>query len=816
MRILALAFIILTTKFYQLPADSSVNDKSDSLIVVNGVIKDFNNDAIEGVSIALLKSSDSSMIKINLTNNEGKFQFDNVKEGKYRIKTSHIGYESYTADFAVAPGSKNITLSLITLKPQNVNLKTVTVVAKKNILELKSDKIVFNVENSITAAGENALEILNKAPGVSVSSDDNVALKGNRGVQVLINGRSTQLSGGDLASFLKSMPAGNIQAVEIISNPSAKFDATGTAGIINIRLKPLPDAGFNVNISGNLLIGKTSKTNEQVDVNYRTGKVNMFSSYGFNHDQYETSRTMNRMFDAKLGSNDTYNQSSLEKEIKTNHSYKFGLDYQINSRHVLGAMVNGFSTRSKDSIDSRTNVSSGNNVIDSVLLSNNFSQGKRKNNNYNLNYKYSDTNGTAFNVDLNFIRFNRNDESLQPNYYTDAMGNSLNNYNTYYNEAPSNIDILVGKMDFDKRIFLGNLTIGTKMSSVNSENEFRFYDVLNGAKIINSTLTNTFSYKEDVAAGYLNLNNEMENWSYQIGLRAEHTFSRGSLASSAAQNDKDVKNSYLNFFPSASVSYKPSSSHTFSLAYSRRIQRPDYQSLNPFEFRLDQLTFSRGNPFLKPQLAHSLQLTYSLGQYLIASVGYITTNNVVALIIDSAGSNTITYIPENVTTGTNINASLSTNLNPTDWWTINATISGYRSTYKGTVKQFPLNNNGFTMLTNGQNNFKLSKTLSAELSFFYRSPEVFGSFRNKSTGQVNIGMQAKFLGDKGVLRVNYTDIFKTLNLRSTSNFNNLNIRSTQNPESRIFKIGVSYRFGSNMVKESRNRRVGSEDENRRL
>lgn len=814
MNTLTCVILLVSTKPYPSQPHLPVKNTRDSLVLVRGVIKNVKNEAMEGVGVTLLKASDSSPVKINITDKDGRFQFEGMQEGKYIILTSHLGYESTRTEFTVRQETGSLTLPLITLKSQNINLQEVDVIGKKKILELKLDRLIFNVENTITAVGESALEILKKAPGVSVSLNDIVQLKGKAGVQVLINDRPTQLSGGDLATYLKSIPGGSIQAIEIIDNPSSKYDAAGTAGIINIKLKANPNAGFNANLSANFLVGKSVKTNEPVDINYRVGKVNMYANYSLRQDRYENEYTMDREFEASKDNN-IYRQVRHELLLNTDHSYKAGIDYQINAKHILGALFSGFSSANDYTFNSRTNISS-HGVLHSMLLSDNFLKGNRRNANYNLNYQFSGSNETTFNADLNYIRFRRYEESFQPNVYTDGKGNPSDRSKIYANEAPSDIDILTGKMDFEKKTILGKMGIGTKVSSVNSQNDFRFYDVLNGARILNHTLTNQFTYREDVTAGYINLNNSIKKFSCQAGLRVEHTSSRGKLEALTPQKNTEVDNNYTNYFPGASLSYKATQSSSFSLAYSRRIQRPDYQSLNPFVVRVDELTFSRGNPFLKPQLSDGFTLTYMWGEVLVASVGYMNTQNIVAPIITSAGSNRVSYIFENISTGSNLNASLSANLNLTRWWEVNATLTGYRTTYKGHVKNFPLYNNVFALMANGQNNFRISKTFSAELSFFFRTAEVNGTFRNSGLGKVDVGLQMKLPGDRAVLRVSGSDIFKTLYLKGTSDFNNININITQNPESRIFKIGFSYRLGNSGLKKSRDRNSGSEEENKRL
>ncbi|MCX2431625.1 TonB-dependent receptor domain-containing protein [Pedobacter sp. GR22-10] len=808
-----IAFLIISSLYNILVAQEKAVITASNVSLV-GSVNNAQSNPIAGATIILFSLPENKVLKTAVTEQNGSYRFENVLIGSLKIIARSTGYQADTVFFEIKNGDTVKVLPLIKLKPETIVLNDIHIVAEKKVIELKNDKIIFNVENSISSVGDNALEALRKAPGVSVGVDESISLKGNGGVQILINGRNTQLSGADLNSYLKSISASNISAIEIIGSPSAQYDASGTAGVINIKIKRNPNNGLNSSISANGLYGKNGKFNGQGDINYRSGKLNVYGNYGYSYDDYETLRTIDRtVFQTSPIS---YNQSSTENDLRKTRSYKAGIDWLINKENTLGFLFNGFDSDNQNLIVSSTDISGMTGVIDSVLRSENTTDRDRHSKTLNLNYKFADTLGRELSIDLSYIDFRRQENSYQPNVYLSLGGTQLQTNNTYYNTSPSDVKIGVAKIDYTSPLFGGTFSVGSKASFVNSANKFDFYNVYGNIYIPDDERTNSFDYDENIIAGYVNFSKDFKRWSYQVGVRAEQTISKGNLDAKTTVDSRVVDNTYLNFFPSASASYKLDDDHAFSLSYSRRIQRPDYLSLNPFEARLDELTFSRGNPFLKPQMSHSFQLSYSFKQYLIASVNYLKTNDVVALIMDSVDRNKITYIPQNIASGTNIGLSVSSNIKIAKWWSLYTGINTYRANYEGLVNQADLSNSKITFMWNGQNTFKISPTISSEVSFFYRSPEVFGTFVNKSISQISLGLQKKIFGDHGRISVNYSDVFHKMKLSSFSNFKNLAIYSTQTPETRILKIGFYYKFGKSGVKKARERNVGSEEENRRL
>ncbi|OMP76201.1 outer membrane beta-barrel family protein [[Flexibacter] sp. ATCC 35208] len=776
---------------------------------ISGHVKDDKNEPMNFATVVLLKQQDSALVKGAITDQTGGYQFENIPKGAYLIKISQVGYQ--TKFIPITTEGPNTTLETAVLSTVTKNLKEVNITAEKKLIELSGEKLIFNVSNSITSAGNNALETLRKAPGVAVSTDDQISLKGNTGVLVMINGKQSYLTGSDLADMLKSMPSSNIEAIEIVSNPSARFDAAGTAGIINIRLKKDRTRGLNGSVIVNGNYGITPKYSGSADLNYRTDKLNLYGNY----NSYKGSTEITQTFDRDY-SGTHYDQVGTFYFDRQQQAFKAGLDYHISNRSTIGFLINGNTSRNGTNSVSRTFIYSNAASIDSIMKATSQGPQNRNNFNYNVNYSYHDSTGKELNVDLDYVNFDRNDKSYQPNIYYDPTETTVLSSVNYRINTPANIHIYVGKTDYSQPLFKGKLGIGGKVSAVNTDNDFLFYNIEEGKNVTDSSKTNNFVYKEQVYAFYVNYNIKLSKWSIQAGLRGEQTNSRGLLKALTNVTDEDVKRSYLNFFPSASVSYAMNDAHSFNAAYSRRIGRPTYQDLNPFEKRMDELTYQKGNAFLKPQYSNSFSLSYAFRQYLIVSADYVHTRDVSAPIVETTDGNKLVYAIQNIASSDNMSLAISSNLEFFKWWNCYLNTNLYRAVYKGTIDQSALNNNTLTFMYSATNTFKLTPVTALEVSVWGRTAEVYGSFTNGAQATIDAGVSQQLWGKKATVKVACSDIFYTLGSTSSSNFNGVNLSSKIMPETRMLKLSFAYRFGSNQIKAARNRNTGSSEERNRI
>ncbi|MBO9614935.1 MAG: TonB-dependent receptor [Dyadobacter sp.] len=780
---------------------------------VSGLVKNQQNETVAFAAVSINQSKDSTLVKADVADEQGTFKINGIPDGRYFVRVSAVGQQMYhSAVFDVA--GQDVKLPVIAMSPEAKQLNEVKVTGTKPLIEVKNDRMVFNVEASINATGSNALDLLQRSPGVQVDRDENILVRGKTGVRIYIDGRPSPLAGKDLASTLKSMNSADIEAIEIITNPSAKFDAAGDLGIINIRLKKNARLGTNGNVSIGGMFGITPKYNASLNLNHRDKKLNVFGNYGFNQGAWH-----NTTYDDQILNNVAYNKLWHGIWRDTTHSAKIGADYFINSKNTLGFSANGRISNHNGGGESETFISKRNNLTaDSLILSSRTSNPeKNKNLNLNVNYRYADTTGHELNIDADYGRFSSRGISYQPNkYHFQTTGDEPIERN-YVSKTPVDITIKSFKIDYEQPFKKGKLGYGVKLSDVKSDNTFNFFNVLQNVEVIDTNRSNRFKYLERVYAAYVNYNISLgKKWDLQAGLRAEHTKSLGDLTS-YKHNDLDkVDTTYLSFFPSGAISFRASKNHTWNLNYSRRINRPSYQNLNPFEYRVDELVYSKGNPFLKPEYANSFKLSHVYKGILTTSFGYRRTRfPVVGLRIPYDSSRTY-FITENLDYSQGFSLDMSITTPITKWWELNFNVSGYHNLWKAALDNGVVVNNRTTAFNlNGQNTFKLKNSWTIELSGWYNSPYRRIDY-NWQMGMVDVGVQKKFWKDNASLKATFSDIFHTARGGYTSAYAGIETRLRFRFEGQMLRINFNYRFGSKEIKAARSRRSGSEDELNRI
>ena len=493
---------------------------------VTGKISLPDSKGAEFATISVMAAQDSTFQKGVIADEEGAFEIDDLTIGKYFLNISTVGYATMSTPIFEA-NNNDLVLPNYELKALNTELKEVTVTYKKPPIEIQADKTILNVEGSINATGTTAMDLLRKAPGVKVDKDDNIAMKGKTGVQVYIDGKPTNMDNQQLASILKSMNSSEIEAIEMITNPSAKFDAAGNAGIINIRLKKNKNFGTNGTVSLGTAYGQTAKYNGNLNLNYRNSKVNLFSNVSAGLMPQDNDLTFNR-----VQGGIRYNQVSNMRDSNLYTNIKTGVDYTLDKKNSIGVVFKGNFSNNTFSNESRTPISRPNSEdIEQVLVATNRIPIKRNNLSYNLNYRYTDTVGRSFGVDADYTTFTSEANSYQPNFYKTADESRILETRIFKNQTPIDIEIKTIKADWEQKAWKGTLGFGGKISDVKTDNNFRFFDVLSdGTDTMNLDRTNRFVYTERVSALYVNYNRTLnKKWALQTGLRMENTHSIGDL-----------------------------------------------------------------------------------------------------------------------------------------------------------------------------------------------------------------------------------------------------------------------------------------------
>jgi outer membrane receptor protein involved in Fe transport len=703
-------------------------------------------------------------------------------------------------------------LPLISLQRATAELKEVVIKKEKPMVQVLADKTVFNVENTINATGTSGFELLRKAPGVVIDNNDNLIVEGKSGVLIYIDGKQSFLTGTDLSNYLKTIQATDIEAIEIITQPSSKYDAAGNAGIINIKLKKNKNFGTNGSISSGYNFGRFGTSLSSASFNNRNKKNNFYGNYsnrfGSNYNFINLNRLQsNTIFDSR---------STTVNQVNANN-IKLGYDFYSNSRNTFGMVVSGNFNNSFSNGNTRTPISESNSSsIDKILVARSDARNKNYNLYSNINYKFQDTTGTSFSADFDYGKYNSDRSNFQPNYYynnteTTVLSQSINAQNT-----PIIIDIFSLKSDYEQRLWKGKFGAGFKTSLVKTNNTFDVFNYPDGQPVYNAQLSNRFEFDENINAVYVNYNRLVKKFNFQAGLRVENTNSQGNLISTQQNANQTVPRNYTDFFPSAGITYQANDNNSIALLYSNRIERPSYQSLNPFEFQIDELSFQKGNPFLKPQYTTNIKLNHTYKYTLNTSLSYSYISDFFAQVTEAVGDDRNFLITRNVANQRIINLGVSYPFKVNTWWNVYASANAFQSVYMAT-------NDSFTGVTQetlslyGQNNFSLPKKFNLEVSGWFSSPSVWGgTFRTKSIGSLDVAIQKQFLNKKLNARLAFSDVLFTSPWRANATFPNLVINANGGNDSRQVRFNLSYNFGSEQVKKARNRSTGLEDEKNRI
>jgi len=792
---------------------------------ITGSVSDDQENAIRSANVMLMRVSDSLMSKITATNSTGHFEFSAIQAGKYFIEVSYVGFETYRTGAIELKGTEVYQVTPIKLEKSDNQLKGVTVVSRKPMIEVKADKTILNVEGTINATGQDALELLRKSPGVLVDKDDNISLSGKNGVQIYIDGKPTPLSGTDLSAYLKSLQSSEIESIEIITNPSARYDAAGNAGIINIRLKKNKSLGTNGSLALGYNVGYTPKYNGSLALNHRDKKVNIFGNYN-----YSRFRNQSEMILYRDQLDTIFDQKSRMFNNRKSHGFKAGLDYFINRKHTVGILVNGNLTDNSFRSDGKTYIIyKPTGVTDRILSADNSSEMERNNVNFNLNYRFADTLGRELVVDADYGFFRLKGDQLQPNiYYTPDFLTELNRA-VYNFISPSDIDIYTLKADYSHNYKKGKLGYGFKTSLVKTDNNFGRYNVYGNGynKELDTDRSNQFNYSENINAVYINYNRPIKKgMMFQAGVRMENTRNNGdsySLNNDGSVNyssESSFERNYTDLFPSAALTFNKNPMKQWTISYSRRIDRPGYQDLNPFEFKLDEYTFQKGNTDLRPQYTNSVAVTHIYKYRLTTTLNFSHVNDVFTQLIDTT-ENTKAFITKKNLAKQNIvslNVSYPFSFKGYSMFAnLNTFYSHYKADFGGGNRIVNLDVISYNIYMQHSLKFGKKKDWTAELSGFYNAPSIWqGTIKSEGLWSIDGGMQKSLFKGRANLKMSVSDIFKTLQWKGVSDFAGQHLVASGNFESRQFKVNFTYRFGSNQIKAARNRKTGIEDESKRV
>jgi hypothetical protein len=789
---------------------------------ISATVKDSGNEILLGATVRLLKATDSTMIKGEITDSNGKFQFTGLEYATYLLDITALGEKKFISGaITLSEGHSIIALPVISMLPaESRELKEVVVKAKKPLIEQQIDKMVVNVESMISSATSNTLEVLEKTPGVSVNSNGEISLNGRSGVMVLIDGRSTYMSGADLASYLKSLPGGLLDKIELIDNPSAKYDAAGNA-VIDIKLKKSRTGGLTGSIAVGMNQGRYVRSNDAINLNYNRRKINLFANLGYSYEKnYSRDIFDRRFYDASQDLLSTVDLTNGQVYKNRGINANFGLDLAATPKTTYGLIFNlnkgkrngvfEYKSKNYDAMHQLAIVGTGST-----------NGGDTRNNagiNFNMLHKFN-PDGRELSVDVNYLNYDNTGNQFLQNRASDPKGGLLDQDDFRY-FIPSDINIYTAKADYVHPLRnKAKLESGFKSSLIKTDNLFNYYDVEGASEMLNNRQSNHFKYSENINAAYLNGQKSWKRFGLQLGLRVENTNIKGNQLGNAEIGGRAFTKHYTGLFPSGYVSFKPDQkgNNVWSLMAVRRISRPNYQLLNPFVFLRDQYTYSSGNPDLNPQYQSRLELKYQRKQWLNMGLSYNKFNNSIfptTQTIDTIFLNK----PDNIAGGFMVLLNTSVSASITKWWYTNTTLRLSRVGLKGKVLNADLDFKSNISRLEINNYFTLGKTLSAELGGYYASRDFSGQTVTGGMYRVNASIQKKIWDGKGSLRLSFDDIFHSwiYHNRSIGLIQSEYFQTSRTDTQRI-GLAFTYRFGKGtFARKGKHNNNASDEEKERI
>lgn len=738
---------------------------------------------------------DSSIAQSGITDSMGVINFKKIVPEKYIAKVVMVGFETRFSDQIDMFVNPEIRLS-IELQPFASVIGNVTVTAKKPLVQFMPDKTVINVEAGITNAGATVMEVLEKSPGITVDRDGNISLKGRAGVQVMIDGKLTQLSGADLQNLLNGMNASQVETIELMDNPPAKYDAAGNAGLINIRTKKVKQKGFNGTLTLAYGQGRLPKNNNALVLNYRNGDLNFFFNYSVNINRYLMDLYALRTY----YNNDGSVASMLEQPYKTRgkgftHNLRTGVDYSVSKKTTLGVAFTGtYLTRHADgNADASWKNAAG--VQDSVIRTYSTSYNKLKQGGINFNARHTFSAKEELSADVDLIGY----DIYAEQYFENLSSVTGSKPDVSRGQIPSDLKIFSAKADYSKQLPAFLWEAGWKTSRVSTDNLAHYEWLDNTDWKDDLGKSNHFLYTEDIHALYSSLDRRSGKFHMQAGLRYEYTTYKAKQLGNAVVKDSSFNRNYNSLFPTFFASYEADSSNTFTFRTGRRIDRPGFQKLNPFVFIINKYTFQTGNPYFLPQYTWNMEVSHQYKDILSTGVSYSITKDYFSQIFsaDTATGNVV-YTEGNVAKMRNLGVSVSAQWPVTSWWSLSGQAVFNRKIIEGTlwrVYKSVINQGTFSM----NNQFRFKKGWSAELSGFYvtKAQNDLSEVLDP-TGQVSAGISKQVLKNKGTLRLVVRDIFYTQAMAGLTDFQNTKEYFKLMRDSRVGTLSFTWRFGKSM------------------
>lgn len=783
-------------------------------------VRDDKDSVLQDATVELLRKKDSVLVKAMITDKDGKVVFVQIRFDTYILKITMINFVPlYTEPFSI--DEANLHLPRVSLRKTTGEMKAVLVSAKKPFIQKLTDRIVVNVDNSIVNAGSSAFDVLERSPGVLIDPNDNISLRGRAGVVIMIDGKITPMTGADLVNMLRSLPSNSIESIHIITNPSAKYDAAGNSGIIDIKMKKDQRMGANGTLTAGYGQGVYPKTNAGITFNYRNKKLNLFGNYN-----YAYRVNLNHLFlDRNFFNNGVFNGADLKDNYArmpfNAHATRFGADFFPSKKTIIGFVVNGNFNRFERVMNNNSLVINDQRKASSTFKTRATNDDDFNNIVANINLKHSfDSLGREVTADVDYGVYSSGSLTGTATRYFKLDGGSLQPDYILNGDQDGELTLKTAKVDYSHPFSKGiKLEAGLKTSFVESDNDAKFWDVSNGIPQNDVNKTNQFFYEEENHAGYLNLAKEFKKFNIQVGLRGEQT----NVKTNQVNGNIKWDSSYFQLFPSAFFNYKLKEDKTVGFSVSRRIDRPGYSQLNPFLFLIDVTTYATGNPGLLPQISWSYEVSYSL-KSLSFTLGYSHTKNNQNIAIVKfkdvfphipSEDNVTVQIPVNLTSSDYFGLTIAAPVRVNEWWNMINNADVFYNKYNGNLAGTALNSGTAATRISTNNTFTLRDGWTAELNGNFNSGGRSGYMVFEPQWGLGAGVQKTIFKNKGTVRFSITDIFWTNLPKATITYNNYVEKWHAQRETRVATVSFTYRFGKNTVAAARRRTTASEEERRR-
>lgn len=790
----------------------------DALGQANGKIElkvsDSAKKPLDGILVQLIREKDSSMAVYAFTGQDGSVRFTGVVYDKYEVYISQIGYNNYfSSSFTIDSAHKDVSLFDVILQSQS--LKEVVVEGKTPLIQHYADKTVVNVDQSALSAVGSIYDVLKRSPGIVIDQNENIIMHGKQNVMVMIDGRITPMSANDLANYLKGLPSEAVDKIEFITSPSAKYDANGTAGIINIVLKKNKAIGTNVALHTGYSQGIYPKTNDGFSINERTKKFNIFGSYNYSYRGTTNIITLNSNYYNNDQLTGAAQQYETLKMLTITDIGRVGADFFASDKTTIGFIADGGITEINSSESAITNEYDSLNRPSAYNVTNSSTPNKIYNYSGNLNMKHRfDSMGRELLINLDFANYNNKGyQHVFTNYYNTnntvgAPSSSL------YGYLPGNLNIYSFKADYDGQLGKNDkIETGVKSSYVTTNNSVMVYDGANSSAPIDTTQSNHFIYSENINAAYATYSRSLHKADLQLGLRAEQTISNGDQVTTNQQ----FSHNFLQLFPTVSMDDSLNANHLLGISATRRIDRPTYDQLNPFRVYVNPTFYLQGNPYLIPQNAYSLQVSDTYKENYTFTLSYThTLNAITTVIFPLPGSQNIAeQTNENLNTFDTYFSNFTAVNQIGKWLNVVISADAFMSHYIADLASTPLNSDRFLWDINDNNTITLNKNVSLEIDGFYSSGYDLGYLYLQGSWSLSGGLKISVLDHKGTIKINANDIFWTELTSGTTTFTTFNQSIFVRRDTRFVGMSFAYNFGNNQSSHSSHNKGGAEDEKNR-